>query len=265
MEGSPRPLIVKYAEDQHKKKELNRLHNLSMGNSYRTGNPMMQGHPLGMGMNGMGMGMGGHSSHQPQPHHHQPHPHHQSGNMMGGGMPMTMTMNNNGMNMMNQRREGPKGNEQQGGPLGSPYFYQPQSMANMYSNPQPSPPPPMPMVHSPVGNNRMMFGPPPTNPGTPPGMGGMGGEFSGRRTPRAPKNKSFGFDNQAPPPGVGLQPANVGNWFPPQQLPFMPPNAGLPPPPALHPNSSSMGMPSPRFFPMQSPQDPQLGEDNKLG
>ena len=120
------------------------------------------------------------------------------------------------------------------------------------------------MVHSPVGNNRMMFGPPPTNPGTPPGMGGMGGEFSGRRTPRAPKNKSFGFDNQAPPPGVGLQPANVGNWLPPQQLPFMPPNAGLPPPPALHPNSSSMGMPSPRFFPMRSPQHPQLGGDNNM-
>lgn len=35
LEGSSRGLIVKYAEDQHKKKELHRLHNLTANNSYR--------------------------------------------------------------------------------------------------------------------------------------------------------------------------------------------------------------------------------------
>lgn len=39
LEGSPRGLIVKYAEDQHKKRELTRLHNLSMNNPHRDSNP----------------------------------------------------------------------------------------------------------------------------------------------------------------------------------------------------------------------------------
>eukprot|EP01035_Chromulina_nebulosa_P034144 gene34144-45780_t len=35
LEGSNRGLVVKYAEDQHKKKELSRLHSLTTGNPYR--------------------------------------------------------------------------------------------------------------------------------------------------------------------------------------------------------------------------------------
>eukprot|EP01039_Chlorochromonas_danica_P009414 gene9414-10399_t len=35
LEGSSRPLVVKYAEDQHKKKELSRLHNLTINNAFR--------------------------------------------------------------------------------------------------------------------------------------------------------------------------------------------------------------------------------------
>lgn len=253
LEGSPRPLAVKYAEDQHKKKELSRLHNLTLNTGFRGGPGGMQGGggPGGMGNHPMNL------NHHPgnNMHHHQNNP-----GLVGGNMNMNMNnMNNNNMKFRDNKNDGQGGLGQGGGggPLGSPYFYQAQSLANMYNNPQPSPPPPMPMVHSPIGNNRMMFAPPPPNPGTPPGMGGGGmGDFNGRRTPRAPKNKGFAFDNNMQP---GLQPAPaVGNWFPPQQLPFMP-NAGLPPPPALHHNQSNMqnmAALSPRFYPMRSPQQP---------
>jgi hypothetical protein len=36
LEGSSRPLGVKYAEDQHKKKELSRLHHLTIANAFRS-------------------------------------------------------------------------------------------------------------------------------------------------------------------------------------------------------------------------------------
>mmetsp|Transcript_8334 Transcript_8334/g.12422 ORF Transcript_8334/g.12422 Transcript_8334/m.12422 type:complete len:524 (-) Transcript_8334:1703-3274(-) len=50
LEGSNRGLVVKYAEDQHKKKELSRLHSLTTSNPYR-------GSMVGMGGQGLSMGM----------------------------------------------------------------------------------------------------------------------------------------------------------------------------------------------------------------
>lgn len=44
LEGSSRPLVVKYAEDQHKKKELTRLHNLTLNTAFR-GGPQQGGQP----------------------------------------------------------------------------------------------------------------------------------------------------------------------------------------------------------------------------
>lgn len=54
LEGSTRGLVVKYAEDQHKKKELSRLQHLTLNQNFR-GNPAGPGGP----QQNMGMGMGG--------------------------------------------------------------------------------------------------------------------------------------------------------------------------------------------------------------
>jgi RNA recognition motif-containing protein len=69
LDGSQRPLVVKYAEDQHKKKELNRLHNLTLNTSFQGGR--------GGGMGGMGGGppMNGSMNMKPK------------NDMMGGGSP----------------------------------------------------------------------------------------------------------------------------------------------------------------------------------
>jgi hypothetical protein len=69
LDGSQRPLVVKYAEDQHKKKELNRLHNLTLNTSFQGGR--------GGGMGGMGGGpsMNGNMNMKPK------------NDMMGGGSP----------------------------------------------------------------------------------------------------------------------------------------------------------------------------------
>lgn len=81
LEGASRGLVVKFAEDQHKKKELNRLHNLTMTAGFRGPGAPPNGHnQMGGHMGGMNRGMGngspdeGHGANQQQNYFYPPPP-----------------------------------------------------------------------------------------------------------------------------------------------------------------------------------------------
>jgi hypothetical protein len=275
--------MVKYAEDQHKKKELNRLHNLTLNTAF----PRGMGGGGGSGQNSPPMGQNSYNSHQNNnrnnggdngnngggghPHHmnHQNNNNGGNNNRGGGGFrnngpPPGMGgggmggMGGGGMGGMNHDPMGGMGGmmgnphhqmkpppqlQQQHHPHHQPdlvnpafYYQTPQSLANMYNNPQPSPGP-VPMLHSPMNagapHPHQMFIP--NAPGSPIDFNKrQGGQKGGPR-------KGFGgFESptMGPTPAVGGPPP-LGNWFPQHTLPPFMNHNGLPPPPALHPNPVS--------------------------
>jgi hypothetical protein len=288
LEGTARPLMVKYAEDQHKKKELNRLHNLTLNTAF----PRGMGGGGGSGQNSPPMGQNSYNSHQNNnnrnnggdngnnggghPHHmnHQNNNNNNGGNNNRGGggggfrnngpppgMGGMGGMGGGGMGGMNhhdpmggmgggmmgnphhQMKPPPQLQPQQHHPHHQPdlvnpafYYQTPQSLANMYNNPQPSPGP-VPMLHSPMNagapHPHQMFIP--NAPGSPIDFNKrQGGQKGGPR-------KGFGgFESptMGPTPAVGGPPP-LGNWFPQHTLPPFMNHNGLPPPPALHPNPVS--------------------------
>lgn len=135
LEGSSRGLVVKYAEDQHKKKELSRLQHLTMNQNNFRGNNGPGGGPQ-QNMGGMGMGMGGPGMGGPG-----------MGGPGMGGPPNKLRIDSK-PDMMN------------------PYFYAqaPHGMhpsgAALYAQPHS----PMHLLHSPMNNAQMYMPPSPPSP-----------------------------------------------------------------------------------------------------
>lgn len=214
LEGSNRGLVVKYAEDQHKKKELSRLHSLTTSNPYRgIAGPLSIGNmgPGSMGSGGMGPGglgpggMGGISLSNPNMMNQS-----QGGQKMrGDGKSHSLSLNLSGHDMSPQS-----------------YYYshqqQQQSIGGMYGGPS-SPiqimhPPLSPMGPGPglgqlqqqmyLSSSQMSMPPPPdyNNNGGVAGKRGMNGSGRGRKSVPFPLDipsmGSIGADQQPSP-----------NWF----------------------------------------------------
>jgi len=160
LEGSSRGLVVKYAEDQHKRREMSRLQNFTSQSLYRYGHP---------GEGDMGMGVvygdgnrdGRHQHHQhphsylqqqPPPPLQQQHHHHQYQRPYP-----TMAMDEK-MVGSGHHRGAAAGGAASGAPLGimpvaaamgQPASSYPLTSASYYYPSSPPPPPPPPLTHRP--------------------------------------------------------------------------------------------------------------------
>jgi len=162
LEGSSRGLVVKYAEDQHKRREMSRLQNFTSQSLYRYGHP---------GEGGMGMGVYGDGNRdgRQQHHHHHQHPpsylqppppppqhHHHHHHQYQRPYP-TMAMDEK-MVGSGHHRGAAAGGAASGAPLGimpvaaamgQPASSYPLTSASYYYPSSPPPPPPPPLTHRP--------------------------------------------------------------------------------------------------------------------